>query len=903
MNMTILNQTVCYVTALGLWDAPNKKHKIHKMTVGDWLERILTPNDATASFYKNLRALKDKEARDRIKREDINLVMGAVSDTKSKSQDEIIEYSGLVMVDIDGADDVADMIARMKDSHLFLAGWRSCGGSGCHGIVVTSTKATSVKQFNRIAQYVFEGIEEQLGISTDDSSSTHVDPAEKKPLQGLAMSYDPEMGFMDHQAITWDIPASVLADEVAHSYTSTPLTWDGEHDKLIEHIDKLINKMYTLAKGERFKGVSSHCFTIGGYAAKLQPWQQNEIIQRCIQIYKEIDPNRKDHEKVVSSAINRGMSEPLSLPTKRYYKPIPDNAYPSPASGASTTCDEETGEITQICSRCTSKKVALYQFKDGSEVNLCNRCYHSIKASDRPVKIFDYPPPEKKSVSGTLVPWEKLANDLKSAYHWHISGREHNLTLRYCPKDNVEERIRIKLEHDDGLKLWREDGYHCIEVYINKCYEEIPLDENGAKPKPSMLMRETVALMAASQPLEEWDGFMGRPGIIPFRDGILEVEKIKDWSTASTRPYRPEDHFSVGQTLPINWIHPSLLTSGQDGLPARVIHNYGLIPEQEQTIYEMIGLCLIPHYFKQYIFLFSGSGWNGKTMLAKILHKVLGSDNVTSVVPQHLNKEHFSLSNLKGKLANIADDFPNDELKEFSEMKGLSGNSPYTARVKHKADVQFTNYATLVFICNEVPVCSINEEAWWRRIVPIELPKQFPPGHPDRIDNADKLIETMDLNDPALHYVIGRAVHSVWRMYHYHTELSWKPNEKETREIWDRLSNKLVPFIEAHCIRDESAKGISLQEFHAAFNKWWTRRATNRHRLLSHVGYREINKFMGYLGFNIEKASAYGTLGWTPHTRYWAGIRFKEESLVRDFIDPSDMLQEPSPALSAQPLL
>jgi P4 family phage/plasmid primase-like protien len=885
MLAKIMNQTVTYVKGFAVWDGPNRQHKIQSMTLVQWIEAILKKDDEKDKLYTELREM-DRDARNVAKGTKVPLVMGSVAATSTKHIASITEYSGFVMVDIDGALDVPDMIRRMKESDLFLAGWRSLSYEGCHGIVLTDTKANGIDQFRRIASFVYEGLADFLGLTMDESVYPHIDPAEKNPVQGLSLSYDPELGFMNEKAIMWTIPEDVLEEEQQHSYIPIENTnMEEDDDRLISHIEKLINNIYNLANGGRFKGVGKMCVTIGGYSAGLAAYKQEEIIKRCIQAYKDIDPSRKDHAKVCESGFRRGLQDPLDLPIRSYYKKDQKFGRPAMPQQEEYYIPEHqvvTPTPRQICSRCSSKKVSIYQWPDGKEANLCNRCLHSIKAIDRPLKVDDYPEAEKKRSLLDKAVWELYADDLKAAYYWHASGRDGSMELRYCPRDNIDDRIRIKLENDDGVKLWRPNGEHCIGSYAAKCYEEMPVDDNGSKPKITTIINETMMLVKKACVLEPWSGYKERPGVIPFKDGILQITDFSNWNDVETRPYRAEDYFMVDQVLPVNWVHPkNLPPAAKDGIFTDMIRNYDLPKEKVTTLYQMIGLSMICHYYKQKLFVISGPGKNGKTILAAIISKILGTNNCCSVVPQSLKHGSFSAVNLLGKLANLSDDFPSDELKDLSVLKGLSGNSTFTAMRKYKSDIEFKNYATLIFICNLVPVVNVSEDAWWRRVLPFELNKQFPPGHPQRIENAEARIMETPNNDPGLLNLIGEAVQAVWNMYKFQTEMAWNPNEAEVKDIWDRLSNSLVEFIDLHCERDESYQ-VSLREFHTVFNKWWTRKIDKNRNPHNPLGHKQIFKFMDLLGFTQEKSNSfYGSN--TPGVRFWVGLKIKEESISCDF--------------------
>jgi len=149
---------------------------------------------------------------------------------------------------------------------------------------------------------------------------------------------------------------------------------------------------------------------------------------------------------------------------------------------------------------------------------------------------------------------------------------------------------------------------------------------------------------------------------------------------------------------------------------------------------EMIGYTLDPHeYPYNKAFLLVGGGNNGKTTLLRLLKKILGEHNVSSVNLRNLDPRvnRFAAAELYGKLANISAEPVNEQIGrggfDPSLFKQLTGEDLITVERKFKDPFQAVNYAKLVFAANRLPEVAEDTYAFWRRWIVIEFPNEFPP--------------------------------------------------------------------------------------------------------------------------------------------------------------------------------
>jgi Predicted ATPase len=152
------------------------------------------------------------------------------------------------------------------------------------------------------------------------------------------------------------------------------------------------------------------------------------------------------------------------------------------------------------------------------------------------------------------------------------------------------------------------------------------------------------------------------------------------------------------------------------------------VNEKWLLLYEILGYTL---YSKGYPFnkaiMLVGEGNNGKSTYLTLLKSILGSKNVKSIPLQEITSDKFAGNELYGMLANIYADLPNELLRNTGIFKILTGEDYVCFDRKYaKKRICFTNYAKLIFSCNQLPKVYDMTLAFWRRWIVIEFPNKFP---------------------------------------------------------------------------------------------------------------------------------------------------------------------------------
>lgn len=141
---------------------------------------------------------------------------------------------------------------------------------------------------------------------------------------------------------------------------------------------------------------------------------------------------------------------------------------------------------------------------------------------------------------------------------------------------------------------------------------------------------------------------------------------------------------------------------------------------------EILAYTLVPSRWLAAWFLFIGNGSNGKTLLMKVLQRLLPEEAVVNERLRAIAENSFGMARLRDKTVLIDDDLdtnftlPDGFLKKVSEAKRLSAN------VKHNPnDVSFDNRCAIVLLSNNFPRIIDISFGTLRRIHVVNFPRQF----------------------------------------------------------------------------------------------------------------------------------------------------------------------------------
>lgn len=137
--------------------------------------------------------------------------------------------------------------------------------------------------------------------------------------------------------------------------------------------------------------------------------------------------------------------------------------------------------------------------------------------------------------------------------------------------------------------------------------------------------------------------------------------------------------------------------------------------------------------------LLYGSGANGKSVFYEIVRSLLGEQNTSEFSLQSLTHENgYSRAMIANKLVNYASEINGTLVASI--FKQLVSGEPVEARLPYGRPFTLTQYAKLIFNCNELPKDVEQTEAYFRRFIIIPFEVTIPESEQDK-QLAQKIIK------------------------------------------------------------------------------------------------------------------------------------------------------------------
>ena len=156
-----------------------------------------------------------------------------------------------------------------------------------------------------------------------------------------------------------------------------------------------------------------------------------------------------------------------------------------------------------------------------------------------------------------------------------------------------------------------------------------------------------------------------------------------------------------------------------------------------------VGYTLFGHGKEQVFFVLDGAGSNGKGVFLRILHLILGEfavilppSLITSAFSGSANSSSPALMAIQGTRLGIVTETSAKKGFDTAFMKQISGSDPMSARANYGAQTTIKPECKLWLSTNNMPEIRANDDAMWRRIVPIPFKAHFPK------DKRDNHLET-----------------------------------------------------------------------------------------------------------------------------------------------------------------
>ena len=344
---------------------------------------------------------------------------------------------------------------------------------------------------------------------------------------------------------------------------------------------------------------------------------------------------------------------------------------------------------------------------------------------------------------------------------------------------------------------------------------------------------------------------------VPVENGILNI------ITREIKPFSPEKIFF--NKLPVEY-NPISDCPQIDKFLKEVLSK----EDDIDVFYELGGFCLLKEYKFEKAFMFVGNGRNGKDKSLELIKRLIGVDNCCSVALSSIVPDSFIISEFHNKMVNLSGEINNQDLKDTSEFKALTGRSLKSAPRKFLKPITFVNHAKFIFACNELPMVYDNSKGFWDRWVLLEFPYTFlPQSEIDTlIDKGNAKLRDEDIIEKIttkheLSGLLNRFLDGFDRLKDNKRFSSTKGSE-EIKQIWIRKSNSAMAFC-LNEVEDSYDSYLTKKEFRKKYSEF-----CKKHKIVARSDYVIKRTLEETYGCVEENKCVDGT--WT---KVWGGIQWK----------------------------
>jgi len=324
----------------------------------------------------------------------------------------------------------------------------------------------------------------------------------------------------------------------------------------------------------------------------------------------------------------------------------------------------------------------------------------------------------------------------------------------------------------------------------------------------------------------------------------------------------------------------------------KIIKFFNEILERQEDIdvlQEWFGYCLYKDYQIEKSIMLFGKGRNGKGQLLELLKRFVGFDNVSSVSLNRLVDENsFNVAELHNKLVNIGGDVDGSYLEKVGMFQQLTGNDLISAKRKFKTDIKFTNYAKLIFACNNLPRPGQTSEGFWDRWILFKFPYKFvhkeiyeelADEDRDNIKIRTNNIISELTSENEMSGLLNWALDGLDRLMKK-GHFSLTKSTREVKDQWIKASNSLIPFCEEY-IEEDYESMITKEHFRQVYNSYCKE---NKIETISDKGiHYYLTKELGVISrkeyINVEEDFENFNIQ-SKHKQFyvWKGIKFSQGS-------------------------
>jgi len=455
---------------------------------------------------------------------------------------------------------------------------------------------------------------------------------------------------------------------------------------------------------------------------------------------------------------------------------------------------------------------------------------------------------------------EQVVSEVRLAEHFVAM---HQQIIRYCKRsrtffvfDNVRwqqatDYVRLRLMLKATIEKYLNEHMPCcngeeqmikLQRFINKCSKG-----NAVKS----ILANVEIFEKVHLPKEQFDKnprLLAVPnGTIDLTNGQLRPSIEGDYISRMCRtPYFPEQDCPQFKKFVLD------IAGGSQELATHILM--------------IFAYCLTGMSTEQKVYMFYGSGANGKSVLLEVIRKTIGSELVVHVDSKTLVKNgrtiREDIARFEGARLATCSEIGNQDTLDEPLIKGLSGGDQMVSRKLYRNSQEFQNSAKIIMATNILPYIEATDHGIERRVEVIPFNQTFTG---DRMDKGmmAKLLEEKQ----------GILALLVQCAKTYFDEGEIRPPEVvvEATDQYIKSGNSVKCFLK-ECTEPTSDPGseLTLRNMYQAYGTYCPQ---NGHKvLLMH----DFSRLMKLLGKDQRKSGP---------CRYWSGLKLKTSPNEADPLD------------------
>ena len=466
-------------------------------------------------------------------------------------------------------------------------------------------------------------------------------------------------------------------------------------------------------------------------------------------------------------------------------------------------------------------------------------------------------------------------NEKYNSKYKEVVGSKNVIT----PTERISERaVNYLLEHFHIYSM-REDNKTEIWIYIDgiyvrngRTYLEEELYLILREKFKSTNIRDIIKKVIAKTYIDKYDFFEKEP-----KDEIAVQNGILNLKTRKLSDFTPEKVF-------FSKLRCDYDDSADCEMIRSFIENIVACETDVKTLQEMVGFLFLRDYKFHKAFMLEGDGRNGKGQFIQIVQKLLSPLNFTALSLNQIENDKFLVINLHKKLANICGDLSSNDLKTTGVFKNLTGGDPIVADRKNSSPVEFTNYAKMIFACNQLPITNDNTHAFFNRWVIVSFPYTFhdksdiDPTNPMHKIKVPSIAEKIS-SDSEMSGFLNWALDGLTRLLK-NKEFTTNASTLDVKRKWISKSNSFQAFCEDFIEVGNSNDFMLKSDMRRSYTNF-----CNQYGLLI-LSDKKIKNYLSE-NFSCGDELLYHA-EFTSRPRAWKGIKIKDKAVSSDLLDVAE---------------